>query len=198
MASSSFPNLISTTPSDLASRRDRQQWNNTIFTDSATFSIHQAGHIFLDNSPCKVKKTKHSIYVWAWFSTTGGVGSICRVDNFPSEIIEVFSDEFCPELLTEFKIVNVTYLDGKASRITDALQEWISGQDNVTAHPWPENFRDVWPFRKVWLDLEKTIYLNAKQPGNQEDLWALIEKFWDTKSSCDVYWKALLDSFTPK
>ncbi|KAK4037865.1 hypothetical protein OUZ56_029891 [Daphnia magna] len=91
----------------------------------------------------QVKKTKHSIHVWAWFSTTGGVGSICRVANFPSEIIEVFSDEFGPEWLTEFKIVNVTYMDGKASRITNALQAWIIGQDNVTANPWPENFRDV-------------------------------------------------------
>ncbi|KAI9551039.1 hypothetical protein GHT06_006058 [Daphnia sinensis] len=123
------------------------------------------------------KKTKHSLHVWAWFSTTGGVGSICRVDNFPIEIIEVFNEEFGAELMTENKIHNITYTDGKTSPITDALQEWISGQNNIKADPWPENFRDVWPFRKVWLDLEKTIDLNAKQPENQEDLWVLIERF---------------------
>ncbi|KZS10223.1 Uncharacterized protein APZ42_025342 [Daphnia magna] len=136
-----------------------------------------AGYVYFGNSTCKVNKNKHSLHVWAWFSTTGGIGSICRVDSFPSKIIEVFNDEFSPEQLTDFKINSVTFMDEKASHITDAMQEWISGKDKIAADPWPENFKESWPFRKVWLDLEQSIGLHLKQPGNKKDLWVLIERF---------------------
>ncbi|KAK4024448.1 hypothetical protein OUZ56_009871 [Daphnia magna] len=113
MASSSFPNLISTTPNDLAFRRDRQQRNNTIYLFYRLRYIQIRLLILISIKPVTHFWTipHHSIYVWAWFSTTGGVGSICRVDNFPSKIIEVFSDEFGPEFLAEFKIVNVTWME---------------------------------------------------------------------------------------